>query len=288
MKRRIFATILCCALIICGCSSKSDKYLRISFKNQSLDDRLGAITANTSVVNNTSETFASQMPVYEVKERIISTTECDEMVEKLGLPSVLDDFDHEGNSIYIRLSDDARNYYDMTEEEVEKAAREVFDKIPFLEGEYEYFGIRGEQRIWDSDGKHIVSVLVSFFPLLDGVRVIGDNRCDMWFDGDGLVELYIKTYDYKKVDTMDMVPLADAEAKIKTPDDLNFEEDVGAVDVLKVERVKLLLINQHCRGCTILQPAYNFIGTAIAENGTQTEFKSKVIAIPEEMTYEEE
>lgn len=288
MKIKVFAIVLCCAMLICGCSSKSNKYLRISFKNQSLDDKLGTITTNTSVVNNAAETFAARLPVYKISERLISTQECDEMIEKLGILSNIDDFDHEGNSIYIRLDDQNRKYYDMTEEEVEKAAREVFDKIPFLEGEYEYFGIRGGEKLWDSDGEHTVSTLVSFFPLLDGVRVIGDNRCDMWFDGDGLIELYIKTYDYKKVDTMDMVPLSDAEEKIKTPDDLNFEEDVGAVDVLKVERVKLLLINQHHRGCTILQPVYNFVGTAIAENGTQTEFKSKVIAIPESMTYEEE
>ena len=140
MKIKFFAIILCCVMLICGCSSKSDKYLRISFESQSLDDKLGTLSANASVVNNTAESFAAQMPVYQIKERLISTQECDEMIENLGLPSHLDDFDHEGNSIYIRLDDQNRKYYDMTEDEVEKAAREVFDKIPFLEGEYEYFG----------------------------------------------------------------------------------------------------------------------------------------------------
>ena len=63
----------------------------------------------------------------------------------------------------------------MTEEELEALAWEEFNKIPFLEGEYEYYGIRGEDTISDSEGKHTTRVLVSFYPVLDGARVIGDN-----------------------------------------------------------------------------------------------------------------
>ena len=109
----------------------------------------------------------------------------------------------------------------------------------------------------------------------------------MWFDGSGLVEIIIRMYDFEKTGTMDMVALADAETRIKTPDDLSIDDAVGTVDTLRVDRVKLLLVNQYSRGCTILQPVYNFIGTATSENGDQAEFKSKVIAIPEAMTYEE-
>lgn len=288
MKKNLFAILCCVLLVLCGCNTK---YKRISFETDSLGVEASNINEGTAVVNKSTETFSVQMPIYEIRKRTISEKECQEMMSALEIPSEPHFFSHEGNKISINLAkylDASRGYFDMTEEELEKAAWEAFNKIPFIEGEYEYFGIRGEHATEDSDGKHIRRVLVSFYPILNGSRVIGDNRCDLWFDGSGLVEIYIAQYDYEKTGTMDMVPLSDAETKIKTPDDFSIEDATGTVNTLQVERVKLLLINQHSRGCTILQPVYNFIGTATFEDGSQSEFKSKVIAIPESMTYEEE
>ena len=288
--RRIIAMLLCFTMcFLCGCNTESDKYKRISFESGTLGEELNSIDEHAVVVNKADETFSSQISIYEIKERDISDKECKQMMENLGLPSNPYKFEHDGNKIHISLAgmlDTSRGYYNMTEEALEARAWEEFNKIPFIEGEYEYYGIRGEDAISDSEGKHITRVLVSFYPVLDGARVIGDNRCDMWFDGSGLVEIIIRVFDFKKTGTMDMMALADAETRIKTPDALSIDDAVRTVDTLRVDRVKLLLVNQYTRGCTILQPVYNFIGTAISENGDQGEFKSKVIAIPEIYTYE--
>lgn len=291
MKKRVFAIILCCILLLlCGCNSTTKKYKRISFESNTLGEELKTINEDAIVVNNADETFASQISIYEIKARDISDLECKQMMENLGFPSNPYEFKHSGNSIHINLAgmlDTSRGYYNMTEEELEALAWENFNKIPFIEGEYEYYGIRGEDAISDSEGKHITRVLVSFYPVLETARVIGENRCDMWFDGSGLVEIIIRMYDFEKIGTMDMMALEDAEARIKTPDDLSMADTVGTVETLQVDRVKLLLINQYSRGCVILQPVYNFIGTATSKSGNQTEFKSKVIAIPESLTYED-
>ena len=292
MIKRIWAIILCCVfLLLCGCHGSNKKYKRISFKSEALGEEWKVIDDNTVIKYNSDETFVSQMPIYEIEERPISDQECRQMMENLGFPDTPDEFEHEGNSISIRLVemlDTSRGYYDATEEELEKMAWEAFNKIPFIEGEYEYYGIRGEDAIEDADGKHIISTLVSFFPVLDGVRVIGNNRCDMWFDGSGLVEIRIRMYTFKNIGTMDLLPLADAKAKLNKPDDFDVDDTMGTADTLCVNRVKLLWINQYSDGCSILQPVYNFTGTATSTTGYQAEFKSKVIAIPEAMTYEEE
>ena len=293
MIKRVFICLLCCVLLLlCGCASE---YKRICFDSETLDEAKKHIDENTVVINKANASFSSQISIYNIKERTISDKEFQQLSDNLGIQEDASHpysyVEHDENEISINLAsftDTSRGYFNMTEEELEKKAWEVFNKIPFMDGEYEYSGIRGEMNIQDSQEKHITRVLVSFYPILDGARVIGNNRCDLWFDGSGLVELYIAQYDFEKTGTMDMVPLADAETRIKTPDDFSVEDATGAVDTLQVDRVKLLLINQHSRGCTILQPVYNFIGTATFENGSQSEFKSKVIAIPESMTYDEE
>lgn len=287
------AILLCSVLLLlCGCNGSLIKYKRISFESETLGEELKRISESATVVNNASETFSSQMPIYRIKERNISEQECQQMMDNLGLPSNPYEFEHEGNRILINLGkltdSTARGYFDMAKEELEELAWECFNKIPFMEGEYEYVGFRGEHAVEDSNGKRIRRVLVSFYPILDGARVIGDYQCDLWFDGSGLVEIGIRLYDYKLVGTMDMVPLVDAETRIKTPDKFYCESATGIMDTLQVDRVKLFLVNQYSRGCTILQPMYTFYGTAHFEDGKQTDFRSSVIAIPESMTYEEE
>ena len=49
-----------------------------------------------------------------------------------------------------------------------------------------------------SDGDYIESKRVSFRRLIDGVRVIGNDICDLYFDSNGLYDIEIKFYDYEK------------------------------------------------------------------------------------------
>ena len=303
MRKYILVVLLVGAiLLLCGCNanktSEQQKYKRISFESESLDDSLGYLNDDTIIVSDLAETFSSQIPIYRISECNISDQQFQQMLGNLKIAEdptyPYDDFMLEGNTIYINLidyTDYSRGYFDMTDWEVEELAWEVFNKIPFMEGEYECVGIQNKYTCGDKDGEHISRAGVGFCRVLDGVRVVGGETCVLYFDGSGLVEMSIKMYDYEKIGMMDLIPLTDAKEKLKTPDDFDFEmgepKSNEVIDTLHVEQVKLRLINQYSKGCAILQPIYYFIGTAIHVDTTETDFSSKVIAIPESMTYEE-
>lgn len=294
MKRKPLVILLCCVLFLfCSCSTKFMKYKRISFESEALCEQINAISENTVVVNSAEETFSTEMPIYKISKRLISSKECERMMEELGILANPYDYNLNGNYLNINLAsrtDFDRGYFDMTDEEAEELAWELFNKIPFIEGEYECVGIRETYRVRNSEGSFIARAGIVFCRLLDGVRVTGDETCTIYLDGSGLVEIRIRLFEYKKNGTMELVSLADAEEKLKTPDDFDVmgqTENIN-IDTLQVDHAYLRLVNQYSRGCTILQPIYYFKGTATLEDNTKTEFSSKVIAIPESMTYEEE
>lgn len=294
MKKRIFVSLLCCILLLlCGCNRKAEKYKRISFESETLGEKDKWVSKDTTVINNAREGFEVQMPIYEISKRYISEEEMGQLEMALGVESWYHEEIRNGeiHNLLAPYNDPSRGYFcdlEMTDDELEKLAWKTFNKIPFMEGEYEYLGITGNYTLWTMEkGEFETAVIVSFRRLIDGIRVVGNDACDLTFDGSGLQEVHISLYNYKEIGTMDVVSLTEAATKVKTPDAFSIEKE-GAAETLQVDRVKLLLVNQYSRGCTILQPLYNFIGTATLEDGTQTEFSSKVIAIPEEMTYEEE
>lgn len=292
MKNRVLAFVLCGVLLLfCGCNTKPKQYKRISFESKTLDNEFDYIYDDTVVLNNAKESFSSQVPIYEIKERSISDKEYQQMINNLGLEDKrYVDFELNGNYLNINLAsrvDFDRGYFDMTDEDAEELAWELFKKIPFMDGEYGCIGIRESIRVRDNEGSHITRAGVVFCRLLDGVRVTGDETCTLYLDGSGLVEIRIRLYCYEKTGTMEMVSLADAETKLKTPDDFDIlTVENKKIETLQIDQVYLRLVNQYSRGCTILQPIYFFKGMAAHEDNTQSEFSSKVIAIPEELTYE--
>lgn len=296
--KKMIAVLLCCVLfVLCGCNEQRNteiqKYKRISFASEYLGEEADSINAETDVIYNAKETFKKQIPIYEISKRNITEEENRNLKEALGIEDwYLDGYDDgEIHSLLAPYNEPSRGYFcdlEMTDDELEKLAWETFNKIPFMEGEYEYLGVSSTYTVWTMDeGEYVQAVMVSFRRLLNGVRVVGNDVCDLTFDGSGLQEMHISLYNYKEIGTMDMVNLEEAENRVKEPDSFSMDKE-GTAKVMQVDRVKLLLINQYSRGCTILQPIYNFIGTATLEDGTQTDFSSKVIAIPESMTYEEE
>lgn len=293
MKKVLIVLLCCVILLLSGCNQ--EKYLRISFDGEYAGETtLNGIDETTPLVNNAKETFSQSLPMYKMVERNISLEEFKTMVQRLGLeddPSFeYDDIVLNGNEVKCNLvdyTDFSRGYFDMTDEELEKLAWETFEKLPFMEGEFEYIGNSSKMTVTDKEGTHVSRVGVSFRRLLDGVRVLGEEQCMLEFDGSGLVQIRISLFRYDEIGTMDLVTLENAASRIKTPDDFSLDT-TEKVDRLQADRVKLLWINQHSQGCTILQPIYNFVGTAFLENGEQAEFSSKVIAIPETYTYEKD
>lgn len=295
MKRLTLVIICCFLFVLSGCSKK---FQRISFDSDTLGEALTQyVDADTMVEATLEESFPSQFPVYEISTREISEEEFQQMMQNLGIEDMgtsAHRFKLHGNKIsgsLVSITDTTRGYFDMTEEELEDLAWETFEKLPFMDGTYEYLGIKSTTTISDAEGTHITRAGVSFRRLLGDVRVVGSDQCYLYFDGTGLVELNIELYAYKETGSMDMVTLESAFNRIKNPDafSVTTENDaqvLGAIDALRVEQIKLLYVNQYNQGCTILQPVYNFIGTATDENGEQAEFQSIVIAIPESYTYE--
>ena len=298
MKKQISIVLLCCALFLfCACNNHHGKYKRISFESDSLGERLNYINNDTVVTNHSNDTFATQIPVYTISPRMISEQEYAQTLENLGLNDTkLYDCEFSGSYLHINLAsrvDFDRGYFELSEEKGEKLAWEVFHKLPFMDGEYECVGMRDKYILSDNEGTHIARAGFVFCRVLDGVRVVGDETCTLHFDGSGLVAITIKLYNYEKTGTMDMLSLADANAKLKNPDAF----DIGTASsqpadkelrTLQINQVDVRLVNQYSGGCEILQPIYYFTGTATYKDGYETTFSSKIIAIPESMTYEEE
>ena len=289
MKSKNLVILCALLLLLSGCNTK---YQRISFDAQYLGEELAAhISEDTTVINKTDTTFATQLPIYKITKDNITEAQFQQLKQQLQVPESDSGWlglSYEGNRIYGYFSAYDKTFT-MSEEKLEALAWRTFEKIPFMEGEYEYSGIRGEDYTTNSKGdKKINRVMVSFLRLVDGVRVIGNDRCDMWFDDSGLVEIYIDRFNYTRIGTMDLVPLEEAEARIEAPDDFSIEATSGKANTLQVERVGLSLVNQYSSGCTILQPIYSFVGTATFDDNSQAEFISRIIAIPESYTYEKE
>lgn len=272
------------------------RYKRISFDGETLGETLSQyIDEDTEVVNTATESFSDRFSVYKISERKISYKEFQQMLKQLGIENSRY-IDWHGNVINGTIKDysstDVEDF-NMPDEELEKLAWETFNKLPFIEGTYEYCGITRTYTISsDSIGTRIFRVGVSFRRVLDGIQIRGSDQCDLYFDNTGLVEIFVKLYNYKKIGTMDMIPLESASSRIKNPDSFSIDTEdpaqgLGIVDTLQVERNELIFYNQYYLGCTILQPAYRFVGTAADADGRQAKFKSLVIAIPESYTYEE-
>lgn len=270
------------------------KFLRISYNNGSLGNPLGGwVGENTTVINELAQEMPAQLPIYKISERKITQAEFEQLQEQLGVSAA----DHgwlgmelDGNSISGTFVPTDSGFFSMSDEELEKLAWETFEKIPFMEGEFEYIGIAGGHTTSSSEGEIRNTVMVAFCRLLDGVRVVGIDRCYLWFNDSGLVAIDIDLYEYEQIGTMDLISLQEIAATTNKPDTFSMDESAegkGQAETLQVDRVKLLLVNQHYRGCTILQPVYNFIGTATFADGSTAKFTSKVIAIPEKYTYED-
>lgn len=292
MKKSILLLVFCLVFVFVfsGCS---ERYKRISFEDETLDATLNKyIDGETEVIYNGKTDFPSHLPIYEISKRSITQDEFTQMLENLNITAHADKFDHEENKIignWVPYTDRTRGYFEMSDEELEKLAWKTFEKIPFLNGEYKYLGIKSNLTISDSEGTHVTRVGVSFRKYLNDLRVLGNDRCLLYFDAHGLCEIVIELYEYKEIDTMDLIKFDEAFAKIKSPDHFSLKNEnidqTKAYETLRTDNASLFWYNQYSNDCTILQPVYVFSGTASAEACKETEFTAQIIAIPESYTY---
>lgn len=292
MKRTRVLAICIFVLLLSGCS---EKYLRIDISNPALGDYLSKyIDENTKIINHTIDTYPPMFPVYYIEERVITADELQQMQE--AFDNEFTDYKRiqlssDGNKIYGEIvGTSSKEYLDMTEGEIEQTAWRVLGLIPFLTGEYEYLGIRSTQTIIDDAGEHPYRVRVSFYRLLDGIRVIGNEHINFYFGPDGLEMIDMELFDYEKKGEMEILSVKDALTRVTMPDDFTIDDgvsetDIGVAETLTIDHIKLVLVNQSSRGCTILQPVFSFSGVAADANGIFKEFISKVVAIPETYTY---
>lgn len=303
------------SIILAGCSSDAyngEKYKRISISAPTLGDGESVldktVSLSTKVEYAAKETFSDTMPIYKITPREISEDEMLKFADEVGVSGEIDKWD--GNRMFINDTDkdlvrlinkneisyQAGNHkpeeLTKSDDELIKEAKEIVSKISLLEGEYECLGVASVQTVIATEGEYIESKRIAFRRLLDGTRIIGDEICDLYFNSFGLHDIEIHLYNYEKIGEIEMVPLSDAKEKIKSPDAFETYELQGPsslskkASTLRVDRVKLIYVNQYSNDCTIIQPVYNFIGTAISDKECVT-FHSKVIAIPEKYTYTE-
>ena len=296
MKRRalvLFIFLFLLLFILAGCAKR---YKKISFGD---DTNLGEmltqyINRDTRVEYCAEQAFPDTLPMYKISQRMITDAEYQETLELLGINEKnLSDkqwIKFDGNKLQIELDDilsNSRGYFDMTEEELERKAREVFSKLPFVHGEYEYIGMRASYKRTDSEGEHILSAAGCFCRVVNGIRVVGHDSCYLYFDGSGLISLVTELYDYKEIGSMKVIPLPLAIERITSPDDFSVEEEsvqIGVAKTLKVEKAVIRYVNQLSQGCEILEPVYAFRGTAFDSEDNKAVFTSIVIAIPASYT----
>lgn len=319
MKKTIFVRnifiiiIVLISLVITACAEARGEYQKIRLSGASLgvayEEEVTSITkVNFDHFENASE-IPKKIPIYKIKLKEIDKSVFDSFKGFFGINE--DDITQSSDFkavtdtdiIYYRYNENTscltyHHRFDLeasmkfTDEELEQMAKEYFAKIPFIDhDQYEYVGITSTQSISGGGGVYKpVKQRLSFRKVIDGMRVTGDDQCDLYIDAEGLCGVTINFFEYEKIGEMDLVTLNDAKKRVKTPDafaryDENDTLMKGETEWLNVERVKLLLVNQFRDGCTILQPIYNFIGTATNETGS-AEFHSRIIAIPDKYTFD--
>lgn len=312
MKKWLCLTVI--ALLLFSSCSAGGPYKRISLGAEMSGDKHDimetTIVGKTKVENHSIESYSNMMPVYKITPRTITSDEFQEFADSLGFTAEMKTDNKNlpkfqqgqsgvdekilsmpnNNSISYLIGYGDEEPLGFTDEELRSKAQTIFNSLPLIEGEYEYLGISSTQTLLRGDEEFVVQKRVSFRRLIDGIRVIGNDICDLYFNSTGLSGIQLTFYDYEKTGELDMLTLDEAVAKVKEPDafvpesatNRNFS---GAADKLTVERTKLLFVNRYSDGCEILQPVYNLMGTA-ENTGGSVEFSARIIAIPEKYTHE--
>lgn len=259
----------------------------------------------TSRISQASGT--ATLPIYQITPYAVTEQELIDFAAALGVQGSVQ---HDGDNMSIKIekgngaskelvtafwvTDNLIQYRNtaltdcgemqQSDEELEAEAKKVFESLPIIKGDYEFAGQKFVTSVSDSEGTYTVRKGYAFYPVLNGVRVIGDNYCTLYFDANGLCEIALRLYSYEQTGKMDLLSLDNAVRRIKKAD--AFTTDLkGQADSLCIERTRLFFVNQYVDGCEILQPVYQLQGTA-SNADDRAEFSAKIVAIPEKYTHD--
>ena len=148
MKKRFIPIIICCVLLLNGCSVNitpaSAQFQRIDLDSDELDeDYISHIKADTVIQNYASEAFPETLPIYQITEQEIAEQDFDKMVkafETICTGSNMIEFSKNKNIIKgVRTPDNNYSFekFEMTEAALEQYAWQLLDAVPFLDGDYE-------------------------------------------------------------------------------------------------------------------------------------------------------
>jgi hypothetical protein len=167
-------------------------------------------------------------------------------------------------------------------------AETVFNSLE-LEGEYVYSGIGGIKRLTDNSGTYVLEKTFRFNRKIGDILIYGEDLCQISFSQRGLEGVYLTLYDYTQVGSIEVMSLEEAFSKIKTPDNFYCIEDgykfKEPIDTITIDKVFITWNNYFDRGCDIVQPVYNFHGTAKTQDG-EKEIMAQIVAIPSKYLYE--
>lgn len=180
-----------------------------------------------------------------------------------------------------------------TEEELKQEAEKILRSLPFVKDEYVYSTTSTRTKVTyhpdeTKEGPFTVLYTFTFAHVIDGYKVIWDDRCNISFSEDGLQSIDMTFYDYEKYDEVDILSFKEANDKIKSPDvfGLDNEDFKGKIKKLKVEKSGLVYVNQcYSYGIDIIQPVITFIGTAYSDS-SESRFTARIKAIPKKYTYD--
>ena len=206
------------------------------------------IQSTTDMENYSINSYSDKMPVYQITPREISSDEFQEFADSLGFTAEMTMKNKKfakisarakrckrkktlsmpnNNSISYLIGYGDEEPLGFTDEELKSKAQTIFNSLPLIEGEYEYLGISSTQTLLLENEEFVVQKRVSFRRLIDGIRVIGNDICDLYFNSTGLSGIQLTFYDYEKTGELDMLTLDDAVAKVKEPDAFILESETN-------------------------------------------------------------
>lgn len=310
MKRRCLLLTAALALVLSACSLLGGKYKRVVLVPADSDEAGSAerrISLWADVEDQSSERYGDTLPIYQITPYAVTEQELVDFAAALGVQAPVQ---HDGEDMAITerkksvtgkelvtrfaVSGNRVDYttagptdcgeMQQSDAELEEEAKRVFASLPMIHGEYEFAGQKFVTSVSDSEGSYTVRKGYGFQPVLDGVRVTGENYCTLYFNANGLCEITMRLYSYERTGKMDLLSLDNAVKRIKKADAFTTDLE-GQAKSLCIERTRLFFVNQYGNGCEILQPVYQLEGTATNEDD-RAEFSAKIVAIPEKYTHD--